>query len=71
MVNNFPTDIDSDTVRTMVRAGAQLVDVLSKEQYENVHLAGAVNIPFGTIDRKTVEELNWDEPVIVYCYDYQ
>jgi rhodanese-related sulfurtransferase len=47
------------------------VDVLSKEQYENIHLSGAVSIPLANIDRRTVEGLKWEEPVIVYCYDYQ
>ena len=71
MANVIPTDIDQETVRAMVRAGAQLVEVLSKEQYENAHLAGAINIPLDILDRQTAEELKWDEPVIVYCYDYQ
>lgn len=71
MADIIPTEIDGETVRTMVRAGTRLVDVLSKEQYDNVHLAGAIHIPLDTIDRQTVEELKGDEPVIVYCYDYQ
>ncbi len=71
MANVIPTDIDKETVRSMVRTGAQLVEVLSKDQYEDVHLAGAINIPLNTINRQTVEELKWDKPVIVYCYDYQ
>ena len=71
MADIIPTEIDKETVRTLVRAGAQLVEVLSKEQYENAHLAGAINIPLDTLDRKTVDELKWGEPVIVYCYDYQ
>jgi len=66
-----PVDVDKETVRVMVKAGAQLVEVLSKEQYENAHLAGAINIPLDTIDRQTTEELKSDEPVIVYCNDYQ
>ena len=71
MANVIPTGIDKETVRTMVRAGAQLVEVLSQEQYEKAHLAGAIHIPLDTIDRLTAEKLKWDEPVIVYCYDYQ
>jgi hypothetical protein len=33
------------------------VDVLSQEQYEKAHLAGAINIPLDTIDRQTSDEL--------------
>lgn len=71
MANVTPTEIGKETVRAMMRGGAQLVEVLSKSQYEKVHLAGAVSIPLDTIDRQTVDELRWDEPVIVYCSDYQ
>ena len=71
MANGIPAEIDKETVRVLVRAGAQLVEVLSKEQYEKAHIAGAINIPLEIIDRQTVDEINWEEPVIVYCYDYQ
>jgi rhodanese-related sulfurtransferase len=71
MADVTPTKIDKETVRTIVRAGAQLVEVLPKEQYDKIHLAGAINIPLETLGRLTVEELRWDDPVIVYCYDYQ
>jgi rhodanese-related sulfurtransferase len=71
MTEVIPTEIDRERVRALVRAGAQLVEVLSNEEYERVHLAGAASIPLDTIDRLTAEELKWDEPVIVYCYDYQ
>ena len=71
MENVVPTVVDKEAVRTLMEAEAKLVEVLSQEQYEKIHLAGAINIPLATIDRTTVEELNRDEPVIVYCHDFQ
>jgi rhodanese-related sulfurtransferase len=71
MATDVPTDIDKETVRLMVEVGAQLVEVLSKEQYELAHLAGALHIPLKDIDQLTEDRLKRDEPVIVYCYDYQ
>ncbi len=71
MATNAPTEIDRETVRLMVDAGAQLVEVLSKEQYELSHLAGAIHIPLKDIDRQITNKLKRDVPVIVYCYDYQ
>jgi rhodanese-related sulfurtransferase len=67
----IPSEIDKETVRTMMRAGAQLVEVLPKDAYTKMHLVGAISKPLDILDRLTVEELKWDEPVIVYCYDYQ
>ena len=71
MANISPTEIDNRRVRAMLEAGAQLVEVLSKEQYEDVHLPGAINIPLARLDARTAEALERREPVIVYCYDYQ
>jgi rhodanese-related sulfurtransferase len=71
MVAIIPSEIDKETVRTMMRDGAQLVEVLPKDAYTKMHLAGAVSKPLDILDRLTVEGLKWDEPVIVYCYDYQ
>jgi rhodanese-related sulfurtransferase len=51
--------------------GAQLVDVLPREKYEEEHLPGAINIPLKELDREMIARLNRDAPVIVYCHDYQ
>ncbi len=68
----MPTAIFRDEVRRLVREkGAQLVDVLPREEYEDEHLPRAVNIPLKELDRGTVARLNRDAPVIVYCHDYQ
>ena len=51
--------------------GAQLVDVLPREEYEDEHLPGAINFPLRELDRGMIARLNRDAPVIVYCHDYQ
>ncbi len=50
--------------------GAQLLDVLPAEDYEEDHLPGAINIPVKELNAKTAARLAKDRPVIVYCYDY-
>jgi len=50
--------------------GAQLVDVLPREEYEDEHLPRAINIPLKELDGETIEQLGRDAPVIVYCHDY-
>lgn len=71
MADVTPTDISKEEVRALIQKGAQLVEVLSKAQYERAHLQGAVSIPLETIGQQTVNELKRDKPVILYCYDYQ
>ncbi len=67
----MPTAIFRDEVRRLVEEGAQLVDVLPREEYEDEHLPRAINIPLKELDRETTVRLRRDAPVIVYCHDYQ
>ena len=68
----MPTAIFRDGVRRLVQEeGAQLVDVLPREEYEEEHLPGAINIPLKELDRETIARLDRDASVIVYCHDYQ
>jgi rhodanese-related sulfurtransferase len=66
-----PTEIFRDEVRRLAEEGAQLVEVLPREEYEEEHLPGAINIPLKELDRETTARLWRDVPVIVYCHDYQ
>jgi rhodanese-related sulfurtransferase len=46
----------------------QLVDVRGKECcYDNGHLPGAISIPINELEARAPEELEKDEPLIVYC----
>ena len=68
----MPNAIFRDEVRRLVQEeGAQLVDVLPREEYKNEHLPRAINIPLKELDREMIARLNRDAPVIVYCHDYQ
>jgi rhodanese-related sulfurtransferase len=66
-----PTAIFRDEVSRLVEEGAQLVEVLPREEYEEEHLPEAINIPLKELDRETTARLRRDAPVIVYCHDYQ
>jgi rhodanese-related sulfurtransferase len=46
-----PTAIFRDEVRALLGEGAQLVDVLPREEYEDEHLPGAINLPAETSNR--------------------
>jgi rhodanese-related sulfurtransferase len=65
------TPIDRDQVRRLLEQGAQLVEVLPADEYEDEHLPGATNVPLKTLDVESTRGLTRDRPVIVYCYDSQ
>jgi rhodanese-related sulfurtransferase/CBS domain-containing protein len=70
MAEVIPKEIDRDSIRTFMRRGAQLVDVLPKEEYERLHLPGAISIPLSRISRRTADQIEWDQAVIVYSRDH-
>ena len=67
----MPTPIDRGQVQGLLGAGAQLVEVLPRAEYEDEHLPGAISIPLKELGRESVHRLEPERPVIVYCYDYQ
>jgi rhodanese-related sulfurtransferase len=67
----MPTAIYRDAVRELLDEGAQLVEVLPRDEYQDEHLPGAINIPLKKLNRETTAKLRRDTPVIVCCHDYQ
>lgn len=65
----MPRVIDREELQRLVDLGAQLVEVLPKEEFEEEHLPGAINIPLRKIDSEARERLDPGRPVIVYCWD--
>ena len=65
----MPTTIQRDEVRRLIGSGAQLVEVLPAEEFEQEHLPGAISIPLKMMGRETVVPLRCDRPVVVYCAD--
>ncbi|HEV2013765.1 MAG TPA: rhodanese-like domain-containing protein [Candidatus Dormibacteraeota bacterium] len=57
-------------VKGLLEQGAQLVDVLSEDDFEHDHLPGAINIPLKRLDAKTTAALDRDRTVLVYCNDF-
>jgi len=67
----MPSEIEIDQIRPLLDGGAQLVEVLPQAEYQEEHLAGAINIPLKQMTAEAVASLDKDRPVIVYCWDYQ
>jgi rhodanese-related sulfurtransferase len=67
----MPSTATREEVRRLVdREGAQLVEVLAREEYEWAHLPGARHIPVREIPDRAPRELDASRPVIAYCHDF-
>ena len=67
----MPTDIDRDEVQRLVAEGAQLVEVLPEQEYNEAHLPGAINLPLKKLDADSVKILDLAHPIITYCHNLQ
>jgi len=61
--------IDLARLRQLIAGGAQLVEVLPSEEYEELHLPGAINIPLKQLTAESVQQLDPGRDVVVYCWD--
>ena len=68
----MPTVIDRNEVqRLMAEENAMLVEVMSKDTYDEEHIAGAISIPIKELNADSTSHLDNDRPIIVYCWDMQ
>jgi rhodanese-related sulfurtransferase len=52
--------------KELVKSGAQIIDVRTKEEFAGGHIKGAVNIPLNAIGTQ-ISKLKKDKPVITCC----
>ena len=68
----MPVSIDRTEVQRLLQEEtAQVVEVLPKAEYEEQHIAGAINIPLKKLDRSSTANLQNDRAIITYCHDFQ
>ncbi|MGH9024755.1 MAG: rhodanese-like domain-containing protein [Acidimicrobiia bacterium] len=66
----MPTPIHRHDVERLAAQGAQLVEVLPADEYEEMHLPGALHLPLRQLSYgAATERLEPGRPVIVYCWD--
>lgn len=66
----MPRSIEREEVQRLAKQGAQIVDVLPREEYEDAHLPGSISLPLKELTAENVERLlRRDRPVVVYCWD--
>ena len=63
--------IDLGRVIELQNHGAQVVEVLSRKQFDEQHIPGAISLPLSKFKSSELAKLDKTRPVIVYCWDYQ
>ncbi len=61
--------VDRGRVQELIAAGAQLIEVLPEEEFDDEHLPDAVNISLKRLNAETAAGLDRGRPVVVYCWD--
>jgi rhodanese-related sulfurtransferase len=66
----MPTIVTREQVQRLVEAGAQLVEVLPRDEYDEEHLPGAIHLPLKSLTGAAAAAvLDSGRPVVVYCWD--
>jgi len=60
------TDINRETLLTLIEQGAQVVDVLPEGEFMASHIPGAINIPLKNLNSEATSTLTRAKPVVVY-----
>jgi len=56
-------------VQALMDRGAQIVEVLPLDEFEEDHLPGAIHLPLRKIEAEARQRLDGDRPIVVYCWD--
>jgi rhodanese-related sulfurtransferase len=67
MANGVPKIGMVDLLRLMEEHSVTVVNVLGREAYENLRIAGSVWIPFDILEERGWEMLDKERPVVTYC----
>jgi rhodanese-related sulfurtransferase len=63
------TAIDIAELHELIAGGAQVVEVLPRQDYEKLHLPGAISLPLGELNAQTAKRLDQRRDIVVYCWD--
>ena len=61
---------DRRAVQELMDRGAQVVEVLPPEEFDEDHLPGAIHLPLRRLESEATTLLSRHRPVIVYCWDH-
>lgn len=53
--------------KAKIKAGASVIDVRTREEFDGGHYQGAANIPLQELQKRLAEAGDRKKPVVVYC----
>jgi rhodanese-related sulfurtransferase len=62
--------IEHGELQRLQEQGVPIVEVLPEDDFRELHVAGARNIPLKELGAETTAGLDRANPVVVYCWDY-
>lgn len=65
----MPSNVFREDVQRLAADGAQIVEVLPHDEYDDLHIAGALSFPLKELGERA-SELNRARPVVTYCNDF-
>jgi len=65
----MPTEVSLTEVQRLIDDGAQLVEALPANEYDEEHLPGAISMPLKEVTSERASELDAARPVVVYCWN--
>jgi rhodanese-related sulfurtransferase len=67
----MPARVEFEEFRRLRDQGAQIVEVLPKEDYDWAHIPDAINLPLKELDGASAQaKLDRERQLVVYCHDY-
>lgn len=61
--------VDLAELKRLIATSAQLVEVLPREEYDELHLPGAISVPLKQLDAQSAKQLDPSTDAVVYCWD--
>jgi len=58
----MPAPVDRERLQELAGVGAQIVEVLPREEYDDMHLPDAINIPLKELNRQTAMQPHPSRP---------
>jgi rhodanese-related sulfurtransferase len=61
--------VDHREVLALIKAGAQVAEILPLHEFCTVHIRGAIHLPLPRLWHEARKALSPDAPIVVYCRD--
>jgi rhodanese-like protein len=63
------TTVNITDLHELIAGGAQVVEVLPRQDYDKLHLPGAISLPLAELNAETAKRLDRRRDLVVYCWD--